>query len=363
MSLRYWFTLPIVVLIATTAMASGMGGVSLFSPLFVLAAEPARAKGEHPNLSFGSEMILRNCWSREDLAGRPEDKIIVQTTNLLPRPPNIIAPLGDLCPSQQAPPNSIRRVIPAGNEKVVALTFDLCERADELAGYDYEVVNYLRGHRVQATFFAGGKWMQSHPEKTMQLMTDPLFEVGNHTWTHGNLRVMGGEKLLEQILLPQAQYRELRKKLASWPCSRRTGKGEMAKIPLIPGVFRFPYGTCSHEALEILRQLHLPAIQWDVVTADSKRNQSATAIAKAVLGNVQPGSIIICHANSRGYHTAEALPLFVPELRKRGYTFLTVSELLTLGPVFSTPECYEVIPGDNEKYDEVFGEGTVRRKH
>jgi len=176
MSLRYWFTLPIVVLIATTAMASGMGGVSLFSPLFVLAAEPARAKGEHPNLSFGSEMILRNCWSREDLAGRPEDKIIVQTTNLLPRPPNIIAPLGDLCPSQQAPPNSIRRVIPAGNEKVVALTFDLCERADDVVGYDYEIVNYLRGHRVQATFFAGGKWMQSHPGKTMQLMADPLFE-------------------------------------------------------------------------------------------------------------------------------------------------------------------------------------------
>ena len=335
-----------------------------FPHVTLLFAAPyvAKAKVDLPYLYFGSEKVLKCCWSEEDLQGRPEDKIIVRTTDLVSRSPKITAPLSALCPDKPAPPNSIRRVIPAGNKKVVALTFDLCEQADEITGYDYEIVNYLRSHKVRATFFAYGKWMQSHPEKTMQFMADPLFEVGNHTWTHANLRVMGGKKMLDQILLPQAQYRELRKKLASWPCGLRAGMGEIAKIPPIPAVFRFPYGTCSDEALETLARLHLPAIQWDVVTKDSRKSQSAEAIANVVLENAQPGSIIICHANGRGYHTARALPLFVPELRNRGYTFVTVSYLLTLGPVFSTSECYELTPGDNRKYDEMFGEGTMRRK-
>jgi peptidoglycan/xylan/chitin deacetylase (PgdA/CDA1 family) len=329
--------------------------------LFALPDGAKAEEGLH-DLSFGSERVLRYCWSEEELQGRPEDKIIVRTTGLLPQPPRITAPLDVLCPAKLAQRNSIRRVIPPRNEKVVALTFDLCERADEIAGYDYEIVNYLRSHRVRATFFAGGKWMQSHQEKIMQIMADPLFEVGNHSWTHANLRLVGGKKMLEQILLPQAQYREVRKKLASWRCALRAGMEEIAKIPIIPAVFRFPFGTCSDEALETLRQLHLPAVQWDVVTADSEKNQSAPAIAQATLENVQPGSIILCHANGRGYHTAKALPLFVPELRKRGYNFVTVSHLLTLGPVFSTPECYELTPGDNKKYDVLFGEGTVLRK-
>lgn len=330
---------------------------------FLFAApEVAGAEAYPPNLSFGSEKVLGNCWSEKELEGCPDDKKIVRTMDLLPRPTKLTTPLSGLCPAEPAPPNSIRRAIPAGNEKVVALTFDLCERADEITGYDYEIVNYLCKQGVRATFFAGGKWMQSHPEKAMQIMADPLFEVGNHTWTHGNLRVIGGKKMLEQILLPQAQYRELRERLGSRVCAKQAGMEEMTKIPEIPVVFRFPYGTCSAEALAALSRLRLPAIQWDVVTADSEKKRAAANIAEAVIAHVRPGSIIVCHANGRGYHTAEALPLVVPELRKRGYTFVMVSQLLTFGPVFSTFECYELTPGDNKKYDELFDEGITRRK-
>jgi hypothetical protein len=37
MTLQYWYMLPIAVLIATTAMASGVGGATFFSPLFIIA--------------------------------------------------------------------------------------------------------------------------------------------------------------------------------------------------------------------------------------------------------------------------------------------------------------------------------------
>jgi len=41
------------------------------------------------------------------------------------------------------------------------------------------------------------------------------------------------------------------------------------------------------------------------------------------------GSIIVMHINRRGWHTAEALPEIISRLRKRGFTFVTVGELLS----------------------------------
>jgi len=115
----------------------------------------------------------------------------------------------------------------------------------------------------------------------------------------------------------------------------------MEKIPKAPLLFRFPYGTCSAEALQILARNGLPAIQWDVTTGDPARTQTPEGIARIVLQKTRPGSIIIGHANGRGYGTARALPLFVPRLRSMGYEFVTVSELLADGAPLSTAQCDE----------------------
>ena len=318
---------------------------------------------EHPSgLMFGSEKVLRNCWSDADLFGKPEDKIIIRTRHLSPQPPLLLTPVNELCPTKPVPANSIRRVIPVGNKKVIALTFDLCERADEVTGYDYDIVNYLRAHHIHATFFAGGKWMQSHPVKAMQLMADPLFELGNHSWSHVNMRVVGKDEQLQQILLTQAEYRELRRQLASWPCAQRAGANELAKIPAVPYCFRFPFGTCTPESLQLMQRLKLSAVQWDVVADDSEKGQSAERITRNIVRHTQPGSIIVCHANGRGRQTAQALALLVPELEKRGYTFVTVSELLTYGQALAVSECYELVPGDNKRYDKFFGKDIANSK-
>jgi peptidoglycan-N-acetylglucosamine deacetylase len=70
-----------------------------------------------------------------------------------------------------------------------------------------------------------------------------------------------------------------------------------------------------------------------------------------VLREVHPGAIVVAHANGRGWHTAAALPLFIPQLRARGYRFVTVSELLAMGTPVAAGECYERTPGDNRRYD------------
>lgn len=315
----------------------------------------SQAKAQE-GLVFGASAVLNNCWTPAQLKGSSEDKKIRKGIS-----PGQIggAAVFPAIRHSQLPKeleNSIRRVIPFENRKIAALTFDLCELKNEITGYDAEIVNYLREHQVKATFFAGGKWMASHPEKTMQLMADPLFEIGNHTWTHGNLRILKAEKIREQILRTQTQYELLRKSLSEKSCVRNLDPEEMKKIPSAIRVFRFPYGTCSAEALRILAEYGLPAIQWDVVSGDPAKNQTAQGICRIVLDQTRPGSVIICHANGRGHGTAQALQTFIPELRDQGYSFVTVSELLDMGRAISVKDCYELRPGDNYHYDRIFKE-------
>ncbi len=308
--------------------------------------------------SFGSEKILDACWTDSELAGSSLDRRVVRhLKDPFTGPPERTLPRRVFPSLPPGLSGSIRSVKPGDGRKVVALTFDLCERTPHRTGYDAGIVNYLRREKIKATFFAGGKWMHSHPEKTMQLMADPLFEVGNHAWTHGNLRVIKGRDMRNQVLWTQAQYELLRKELSGLSCAEGL-REEMDKIPRSMGVFRFPYGTCSDEALSFLAEIGLPAVQWDVVTGDPSPRCRAEDIADDVRRNVKPGSIVIMHANGYGHGTAESLPLFVPELRERGYSFLTISELLESGKAETADTCYSLEPGDNKDIDRIYGRGT-----
>jgi peptidoglycan/xylan/chitin deacetylase (PgdA/CDA1 family) len=282
----------------------------------------------------GSQIILDKLWSPAQL--QAESPLIP-----LKSPPPGPNPKTILPPVQAQWQHSIRGVEPLHGRKVVALTFDLCEAAGGISGYDAGIVNYLRGEQVKATFFAGGKWLHSHPEKAMQLMADPLFEIGNHSWNHPHFQHLSANAMADQILRTQAQYEVLWQELARRTRAQAIDLAEMEKIPRVPQAFRFPYGACNAQALQLLARLGLVGIQWSIVTGDPDRHQYARRIASVVLNRIEPGAIIICHANGRGWWTADALPLFIPKLRALGYEFVTISELLQCGPAVATEECLQ----------------------
>jgi peptidoglycan-N-acetylglucosamine deacetylase len=359
--------------IPATPRAHPLDDVTTHRPDMVLPSEmsvgarPARTikrpRDADPAVShtFGSDAILHACWSEKALAGLPEDRLIhhgMRPLATVPRADYMEAAVRQLPPLAPEYRGSIRYVDPSEQSaRLVALTFDLCEGAKEATGYDAGIVNYLRQHRIKATFFAGGKWMATHPDKAKQLMADPLFEIGNHTWTHRNLRLLAGEKAREQVLWTQAEYAKLRDELAQAQCAASAGPTAMDEIPPVPRLFRFPYGVCSPGVLATVADAGLAAIQWSVVTGDPALHQTPRGIADAVLRGVKShrGSIVVAHANGRGWHTAEALPLFIPELARRGYRFVTVSELLSSGKPVAVGECYELRPGDNARYDALPG--------
>ncbi len=297
---------------------------------------------------------LNQCWSARDLAFRPGDQLIHKNI-----PAAIVAPLpmSEIYPHSVTPaqPGVVRRVkLPPGSPKLVAITFDLCELPHEITGYQGDVVDFLRANRVKATFFAGGKWLLTHDQRAQQLMSDPLFEVGNHSWEHRNLRLISGNVLTREIVAPIRAYQKVRSELAAKQCVR-AGDSVPAyeRAPKQMAVFRFPYGACDPKSLEAVAEAGLTAIQWDVSSGDPWPRETASLMRHGVLAHVRPGSIVIFHANGRGWHTPEALPDIVAELRKRGYQFVTVSELLRAGEPVVEDRCYDVKPGDTDKYDHI----------
>lgn len=301
----------------------------------------------------GLQSILSHCWSREQLSGKSEtpEKIRSQAVHTS-SPPTRPDPLCHPAPLPSDRQGSLRSVeIPADKGKPVALTFDLCESGGKVSGYEADLVNILRDNRVPATFFAGGKWMQSHPEETMQLMADQLFEIGNHSWSHAHFSQLDGTQMEREILWTQAQYEILRERLLTRKCVQEAGQLEMDKVPPIPLLFRFPYGTCTPAALRTVNQLGLAAIQWSIVTGDAAPSQTAGGIVRIVRQQIKPGAIIIGHANGRGHGIVAALKELIPELRQSGYAFVTVSQLLALGNPIDANSCYENKPNDNRHYD------------
>jgi len=313
--------------------------MSALAALALCLAVPASAQ---------DRSLINACWAPAALGGTPQESAVHKGDHRFDAPPPEVqlAPFPPLVPENGV----IRRVKLSSGRKLIALTFDLCEQPGEVAGYDGAIIDYLRRENIKATFFAGGKWLRSHEERARQLMTDPLFEIGNHSEAHRNLRGLEGNRLANEILGPQRSYEMIRARLTQTQCVRDDAAAESSIPPRIT-LFRFPYGACNPLSLQAVHDQGLRAIQWDVATGDPSPTVSAQAIAHAMLSRTRPGSIILNHANGRGWHTAEALPLAIPKLRKMGFEFVTVSELLDAGEPIVAETCYDNKPGDTDRYD------------
>jgi peptidoglycan/xylan/chitin deacetylase (PgdA/CDA1 family) len=291
--------------------------------------------------------LLERCWTANALTAQSGEEATRRRRITL----DLTALRRRILPSMTPVPSglrgSIRRVDLPPGRKLVALTFDLCETPFSIAGYDGPIVDYLRAHDMRATFFASGKWFETHTERAQQLIADPRFEVGNHGFEHRDFRRLGGAGLSDEIVLAQAAYARARAKLAVRACLPDGLPSTDSLPPEQMTLLRFPYGTCNAKALDAVAQNGLLAIQWDVVSGDPDPGRSARAIAAGILKAVKPGSIVIAHANGRGRNTAGALPLVIPKLRAKGYEFVTVSELLAAGTPVIARSCYERRRGDN----------------
>ena len=240
----------------------------------------------------------------------------VQTSTLTPLPsPSATIPPPTLTSMPNPTPTLPAVLITSGDwiKPYVALTFDMCQDPLYPAGFDLGVVNALQKYKVPATFFMGGDWMRTHPEETKLLAANPNFEPGNHSWSHPDFTKLSEEEMGKEIEMTEDMLFQL------------TGRHSR--------LFRHPYGLYNEKSLRVVARHGLYNIQWDSVSGDPDSNFDAETILSEVQRTVRDGSIIIMHGNGRGWHTAEALPLVIDYLRSKGYTLVTVPQLIGLEPL------------------------------
>lgn len=189
------------------------------------------------------------------------------------------------------------------SEMKIALTFD--DGPDPR--YTGEILDILAEYQIKATFFVIGRNCEADPDLVRREIAEG-HEVGNHTYSHPHLYGIGAETLKEELQRTEAVLSEL--------------GAESVRL------FRPPEGVYSGTVAKIAEGLGYLPILWTVDTTDW-RMPSASVIAETVLNKAESGVIILCHDYVSGKsNTPAALRQFLPELLRRGYTFVTVSELL-----------------------------------
>jgi peptidoglycan/xylan/chitin deacetylase (PgdA/CDA1 family) len=161
---------------------------------------------------------------------------------------------------------------------------------------------------VPATLFLGGKWIEENRHHARYLASLPQFEIGNHTFLHPHLIQVSDARLREELVSTQAALYTI------------TGRHAT--------VFRAPYGEYDHRIVRFAAEVGLTTIQYDLASGDPDINITKNGLIKYVTERVRPGSIVVMHINRRGWRTSEALPDIIDVLREKGFTFVTVGELL-----------------------------------
>ena len=161
---------------------------------------------------------------------------------------------------------------------------------------------------AKGTFFVIGKNIAGN-EAVVRRILDDGHEIGNHTYTHP-LRSGSSDALLEEA----AKTTELLESTFDYS----------------PVLFRPPGGNISGSMIESICASGYKGVLWSwrMDTRDWA-SPPVESVVQTVLRDVKFGDIILFHDNVYGTSpTAEALEIILPELIERGYSFVTVSELI-----------------------------------
>lgn len=207
------------------------------------------------------------------------------------------------------------------NQRVVALTYDDGPNPP----YTDQILSVLRKEHVRATFFVVGRAVQAYPSVVRREVKDGN-ALGNHTWNHGHLLLYDGSGLRRTL--------------------ERTDAAIYGATGVHTRIMRPPFGARDWLVLDEVRRLGYTPVMWSVPLARDWEYPPAPLIASRVLRYVGDGAIIDLHDGNEGIICArtkvsarvcdrsadvEATRLIIEDLKRRGYRFVTIPELLDKG--------------------------------
>lgn len=188
--------------------------------------------------------------------------------------------------------------------KKIALTFDSGVTIEKTL----PLLDILDVYNIKATFFLTYGAIKDAPELVKE-MVNRGHEIANHSTTHSDFRYLSDLSKRLELYFTHKYIKDL------------TG--------IDMHLFRFPYGSYDNKSIQVVKESGYYPIQWSNDSLDWK-NQGMEQIVTHVFEGVAPhsGSIILFH-NGADY-TLQALPLVIELLKKDGFSFSKVSDLIYL---------------------------------
>jgi peptidoglycan/xylan/chitin deacetylase (PgdA/CDA1 family) len=185
-------------------------------------------------------------------------------------------------------------------EKCIAITFD-----DGPHGKDTErLLDELQKRNIKASFFLIGENIEQS-EKNQSLvkrMYDEGHLIGNHTYSHINIKTIGKSAAIEEINRTNELIAEI------------TG-GSVTYI-------RPPYGLFEEDFLDCIS---MTPVLW-TIDPDDWDTENVSLIVKRVVENAANRGIILLHDC---YDTSVTAAVeIIDQLSKQGYHFVTVDQIL-----------------------------------
>jgi peptidoglycan/xylan/chitin deacetylase (PgdA/CDA1 family) len=188
----------------------------------------------------------------------------------------------------------------------VAITFD----DGPSDPYTLELARILDEHDAKGTFFTVGKAVDERPDIVRQLKDDGHL-LGNHSYHHDSWRWL------------DPRYPEL----------DRSQRSLRRHADVCPRYYRAPHGQHTPFMARVLDDHDMTMVGWDVSAGDWK-TRDARQVARTVLDETEPGSIIVLHDGLDGDVTADrsvlvrALPMILDGLEHRGLKPVRLDALL-----------------------------------
>jgi len=227
----------------------------------------------------------------------------VPTPSPTPAPSPTQMPNGCWPPPADLAPATLFYHAPRTGPKVIALTFDDGTNSVNVR----RIIGVLSKNKVNATFFPTGQSVHLFPD-LWKSIADMGYPIANHTYSHQSLKGLCFQLQLAELLHDEQVLRDL-------------------GVTMLP-VMRPPYeefDNTTRLATTAAGESHV--VLWDIDTNDWRGLTTRAIIAAALRGKA--GSIILMHTSP--VNTAHALPAIIGRFRKRGYTFVTIGQLLGIG--------------------------------
>ena len=189
------------------------------------------------------------------------------------------------------------------SEKVIAITFDDGPHPQNTP----RLLDMLKKRNIRATFYVVGNMVRYNPQLLRRMVAEG-HEIGNHTVTHGTLSRMSDAGLRSELSRAHQQI--------------------LAATGVPPRTMRPPGGAITSAQKKLmLKEYGYPTILWSCDPKDWQR-PGVSVVTRRLIEGASPGGILLAHDLHKP--TVDAMPETLDALLRKGYRFVTVSELISM---------------------------------